>query len=263
MPAHSDDEVTPRRGLEEQMSESRLRQLDEEVGSGYPDDSRVVHPLSTGLSKPQAWRSSLARDQKPPRQNHDGMSSIDLNEREEMEVSVDLDEHELTGRTPGGQSQPATAIKVTPAANKQMTTPRLFLGLETTGRGAEKSRKPGGEDGGKDAEENKGSMARSEDDDSACNLIESSRSMRSMQEAFDAARGNCRYQPKDCETPFDASAVQTPALAEQYDSMLMGSQIEPRAHAPRGMLPASKLFQPKPKVNKGDLKSIENWVMDR
>lgn len=188
------------------------------------------------------------------------MSSIDLNEREEMEVSVDLDEHELTGRTPGGQSQPATAAKVTPAAKKQMTTPRLFLGLEATGRGAEKGRKPG-EDGGKGTEYNKGSMARSEDDDSACNLIESSRSMRSMQEAFDGARGNCRYQPKNCETPFDASAVQTPALAEQYDSML-GSQIEPRAHAPRGMLPASKLFQPKP-INKGDLKSIENWVMDR
>ena len=141
-----------------------------------------------------------------------------------------------------------------------MTTPRLFLGLEATGRGAEKGRKPGGEDGGKDTEYNKGSMARSEDDDSACNLM-SSRSMRSMQEAFDGARGNCRYQPKNCETPFDASAVQTPALAEQYDSML-GSQIEPRAHAPRG-IPASKLFQPKPKVNKGDLKSIENWVMDR
>lgn len=103
MPAHSDDEVTPRRGLEEQMSESRLRQLDEEVGSGYPDDSRVVHPPSAGPPKLQAWRSSLARGQKHPRQNHDGMSSIDLNEREEMEVSVDLGEHELTGRTPGGQ----------------------------------------------------------------------------------------------------------------------------------------------------------------
>ena len=143
-----------------------------------------------------------------------------------------------------------------------MTTPRLFLGLEATGRGAEKGRKPGGEDGGKNAEDTKGDMARSEDGDSACNLMESSQSMRSLQEAFDGARGNCRYQPKACETPFDASTLQTPALAEPDDSML-GSQVAPRVQAPRGMLPASMLFQPKPKVNKGDLKSIENWVMER
>lgn len=149
MPAHSDDEVTPRRGLEEQMSESRLRQLDEEVGGGYPDDSRVVHPPTAGPPKHQAWRSSLAR----PRQNHDGMSSIDLNEREEMEVSVDLGEHDLAGRTPADQKQPS-ATKANPAAaNKQMTTPRLFLGLEPTGRGAEKGRKPGGETGGKNTED--------------------------------------------------------------------------------------------------------------
>lgn len=93
-------------------------------------------------------------------------------------------------------------------------------------------------------------------------MIESSQSELSAQEAGDAGRGNRRYDLDDRETPFIGSPARPTTLADQSSSMIMGSQLDPNIQAIRGMIPASSLLQAKPKVNKRDIKSIENWTLD-
>lgn len=263
MPAHSDDEVTPRRGLDEQMSEDKLKQLDEDLNS--TDGGALLRsPADPGRGW-QATPNPAPRNDRPEKddqalENTDLMS--DLNEREDLEMSVVLQPENLTGRARQADGDCHATGKEPKAQNnnqKLMTTPRLFFGLDATGKGGDNGKKGAAR---KDAGEAAGTPGqRSEDGDSACNLIESTQSVHSLQEAFDGARGNQRYQLED-EAPFAGGNAGSTALVGQQESMIMGSQVEPGLQVLGGMVPPSSILQQKPKMNKRDLKSIENWEFD-
>ena len=55
-PLHSDDEVTPRRGLDEMMSESKLRGLEEMAAGGDPE------PLAETIAKKKVEIDALSQD---------------------------------------------------------------------------------------------------------------------------------------------------------------------------------------------------------
>ena len=141
MPAHSDDEVTPRRGLDEGMSEHKLKQLDEDSASA--DGGALVQSIEKQSKLNQGKSSTTPRRDKQIKDDR-GVDNTeimsDLNEREDFEITVLLqpDSHKE-------QDQPIvgdTNGKGTQAKNtKLMPTPRLFLGLDTTGKG--QKRDPG------------------------------------------------------------------------------------------------------------------------
>lgn len=124
MPAHSDDEVTPRRGLDEPMSEAKLRQLNEQLDSMSLGTGRQSE-AEEGASQKIKGISGLNKDARQQAADNTEIMS-DLNAREDYEVSVLLEPDSWRARNQGKEDQPGETDFVRESNSKPIPTLRLM-----------------------------------------------------------------------------------------------------------------------------------------